>query len=74
MRTWRPLRVGDGLTRRSSLVNAFPYWQGQDIFNATATLFDDVMQALVRIQSVTGSFDGVEVQVGETGTVSAYEM
>lgn len=46
------------------LINAFPYWQGQAIDNATATLFDDVQQALGRVQSVRRD---IEVQVGETG-------
>jgi glucan 1,3-beta-glucosidase len=47
--------------------NAFAYWQGQDINNASATFIDDIQQSLARVQSVRGSLDGVEFAVGETG-------
>ncbi|KAI9814662.1 MAG: glycoside hydrolase 3 protein [Phylliscum demangeonii] len=49
------------------LCNAFAYWQGQDINNASATFFDDIQQALGRVQSIRGSVDGVKFMVGETG-------
>lgn len=48
-------------------VNAFAYWQGAPIENATATYFDDIMQAFNRIQSVAGSVDSIELWNGETG-------
>lgn len=48
-------------------VNAFAYWQGQDINNATATYFDDIMQAYGRIQAISGSRDKIELWTGETG-------
>ena len=51
----------------SRLVNAFAFWQAQDISNATATYFDDIMQATAHIQSVAGSVDAVHVMNGETG-------
>jgi glucan 1,3-beta-glucosidase len=50
-----------------SLANAFSYWQGQDIRNATATYFDDMMQAIGHIQEVSGSLDAIHVMTGETG-------
>lgn len=49
------------------LVNAFGYWQGQDIKNATATYLDDLMQAFVHIQELAGSLDKIELWNGETG-------
>lgn len=50
------------------LCNAFSYWQGQTIQNATASFFDDIMQAFGHIQSVAGSVtSGPELWVGETG-------
>ncbi len=54
-------------TEMNRLVNAFAYWQGQPIENATATYFDDIMQAFNRIQSTSGSIDGIELWNGETG-------
>jgi len=54
------------------LFNAFSYWQGQTIANATASFFDDVMQAIGHIQAVSGSVSGgPELWVGETGWPSA---
>lgn len=53
------------LTQGSSLVNAFAYWQGQDIKNATATYVDDLQQAFGHIQSVGGN--DIELANGETG-------
>jgi len=49
------------------LVNAFAFWQGQDISNATATYFDDTVRALTHIQNVAGSVDAIQVMTGETG-------
>jgi len=49
------------------LANAFSYWQGQDISNATATYFDDMQQAIGHIQELSGSLDAVHVMTGETG-------
>ena len=48
-------------------MNAFAYWQGQNIDNATATYFDDIMQAFQRIQSTAGSTTSPELWNGETG-------
>lgn len=52
---------------QASLVNAFAYWQAQEIGNATATYFDDMMQAFQRIQSISGSTTTPELWNGETG-------
>jgi exo-beta-1,3-glucanase (GH17 family) len=50
------------------MVNAFAYWQGQTLSNATATYFDDLMQAFTHIQSVVGGASkGPELWNGETG-------
>lgn len=49
------------------LVNAFGFWQGQEIGNATATYLDDLMQAFTRIQQIAGSTDAIELWNGETG-------
>lgn len=49
------------------LVNAFAYWQGQDISNATATYLDDLQQAFGHIQSLSGSTTKIELWNGETG-------
>ncbi|KAF2461119.1 putative glucan 1,3-beta-glucosidase [Lineolata rhizophorae] len=48
-------------------VNAFAYWQGQDIDNATATYFEDMQRAFGHIQDVSGSLDSPELWNGETG-------
>ena len=50
-----------------SLANAFSYWQGQDIGNATASYFDDIQQAVGHIQEVSGSLDAIRIMNGETG-------
>jgi glucan 1,3-beta-glucosidase len=55
------------LTLTRSLANAFSYWQGQDISNATATYFDDMQQAIGHIQEVSGSLDSIRIMNGETG-------
>ncbi|KAL9638305.1 MAG: hypothetical protein Q9164_001633 [Protoblastenia rupestris] len=49
------------------LVNAFGYWQSQDISNASATYLDDLQQAYGHIQSVAGSTTSIELWNGETG-------
>jgi glucan 1,3-beta-glucosidase len=49
------------------LCNAFSYWQGQDIGNATYAFLDDVGRAFGRIAAVSGSRDRPETWVGETG-------
>jgi len=48
------------------LVNAFGYWQGQDISNATHQYFDDLMQAFQHIQQISGG-NKIELWNGETG-------
>jgi len=45
-------------------LNAFPYWQGQTIENATSSVFDSIMQAAGVIQSVNPK---ASFAVGETG-------
>ncbi|RPA91297.1 glycoside hydrolase [Choiromyces venosus 120613-1] len=47
------------------LSNAFSYWQGQKMGNATASFSDDIMQALAHIQQVKGD-DAFDFWVGET--------
>ena len=63
----RASHVTDMLTHRDSLCNGFSYWQGQDVNNATATYFDNMMQAIGHIQDVAGSVDAVHIMNGETG-------
>lgn len=46
--------------------NAFSYWQGQTMQNASYSFFDDIMQALQTIQTAKGSTD-LNFWVGETG-------
>lgn len=46
--------------------NAFSYWQGQTMKNASYSFFDDIMQALQTIQTAKGSTD-LNFWVGETG-------
>lgn len=46
--------------------NAFSYWQGQTMNNASYSYSDDIMQAIKQIQSVKGS-DDFNIWVGETG-------
>jgi len=48
------------------LVNAFAFWQAQDINNATHQYFDDLMQAYRHIEQVSGG-NKIEVWNGETG-------
>lgn len=54
----------------SRLCNAFAYWQGDEISDASETFFDDIYQALGRVQQVLGSTDGIDFWVGETGELS----
>jgi len=49
------------------LVNAFGYWQSQDISNASATYLDDLQQAYGHIQDTAGSTTSIELWNGETG-------
>ncbi|CCD23099.1 glucan 1,3-beta-glucosidase NDAI_0B00650 [Naumovozyma dairenensis CBS 421] len=48
------------------MANAFSYWQGQVMSNASYSFFDDIMQALGTIQTAKGSTD-ISFWVGETG-------
>ncbi|KAI6083775.1 glycoside hydrolase family 17 protein [Hypoxylon rubiginosum] len=49
------------------LCNAFSYWQGQVLSNATGSFYDDIYQAFGHIQEKAGSTDKIELWVGETG-------
>ncbi|KAI1104012.1 glycoside hydrolase family 17 protein [Jackrogersella minutella] len=49
------------------LTNAFSYWQGQVLSNATGSFYDDIFQAFGRIQEKAGGTDKIELWVGETG-------
>lgn len=50
------------------MANAFAYWQGKEVGSgATFTYFDDVQQALGRVQDISGSLNGIEFWNGETG-------
>lgn len=67
-------RQGSTLTV-DRLINAFSYWQGQTIANATANFFDDMMQAIGTIQVAAGSTTaGPEIWVGETGTSISFSF
>ncbi|VEU20381.1 DEKNAAC101293 [Brettanomyces naardenensis] len=46
--------------------NAFSYWQGQGMNNASFSFFDDIMQALQAIQTIKGTTN-IDFWVGETG-------
>ncbi|KAG7724893.1 hypothetical protein KL933_003309 [Ogataea haglerorum] len=46
--------------------NAFSYWQGQTMNNASFSFFDDIMQALQTIQTAKDSSD-IDFWIGETG-------
>ncbi|AQZ09713.1 BGL2 (YGR282C) [Zygosaccharomyces parabailii] len=48
------------------MANAFSYWQGQTMNNASYSFFDDIMQALQTIETNKGSTD-ITFWVGETG-------
>ncbi|KAJ5620462.1 1-3-beta-glucanosyltransferase B.t1.c1 [Penicillium lagena] len=50
------------------MANAFAYWQGSPISNATNVYFSDMNGAIQHIQQVAGSnFDNIRVLNGETG-------
>lgn len=53
------------------LTNAFSYWQGQVLSNATGSFYDDVFQAFGHIQEKAGGTDKIELWVGETGWPTA---
>lgn len=52
------------------MANAFSYWQGQTMQNASYSFFDDIMQALQTIQTTKGSVN-IDFWVGETGWPTA---
>jgi len=56
------------------LCNAFSYWQGQEIGNATYSFFDDIHRAFEHIQKVSGTSDKPELWVGETGMYFFYRF
>jgi len=58
--------IGTDAQSNPSLTNAFGYWQGQTIGNASATFIDDIMQAFGRVQTLAG-VNAPELWVGETG-------
>jgi glucan 1,3-beta-glucosidase len=47
-------------------VNAFGFWQGQAIANASHTYFDDLMQAYKKVESIAGT-GKIDLWGGETG-------
>ncbi|SCU79503.1 LADA_0B01112g1_1 [Lachancea dasiensis] len=47
------------------MANAFSYWQGQTMQNASYSFFDDIMQAMQTIQTTKGT--DIPFWVGETG-------
>lgn len=49
------------------LANGFSYWQGSPSDNSSHVFFDDMMQALGHIQSVSGSMSAIEFFSGESG-------
>jgi len=51
------------------LANAFAYWQGTEINNSTGTYFDDIAQAIERIQKIAGPDKAKKITIinGETG-------
>jgi len=50
------------------LTNAFAYWQGTDIDNSTGTYFNDIAQAIKRIQTIAGdNAKNIRIINGETG-------
>ena len=50
-----------------SLANAFSYWQGAEINNATHVFFDDIQKALGHVQAITNSLTAIEFLGGESG-------
>lgn len=54
------------------LINAFAFWQGDDIKNATHVYLDDMFQAITHIEKVAGGHDKApEIWNGETGWPTA---
>jgi hypothetical protein len=51
---------------KARLVNAFGFWQGQEIANATHQYFDDIMQAYQHINTIAPG-NQIELWTGETG-------
>jgi glucan 1,3-beta-glucosidase len=45
----------------------YPYWTEQYLQNPTAALFDGTLDALSRIQNITGNTDAIHYMIGETG-------
>lgn len=72
--TWNRWADGtaDAVIRSADLilVNAFAYWQGSEINNASKVFVDDITQALDRVQNIRGE-EGYEFWVGETGWPTA---
>lgn len=68
--SWNVLVDGGSITAIQAadlvMANAFSYWQGQTMANASYSFFDDIMQALQVIQTAKGSTD-ITFWVGETG-------
>jgi glucan 1,3-beta-glucosidase len=56
--------IGSGI--KLILANGFPYWQYQDINNATKTFFYTMAEALEHIQEVSGSLDDIHFMNGGT--------
>lgn len=50
------------------LSNAFSYWQGQTQANASYSFFDDIMQSLQAVQTISSD---IEFWIGETGWATA---
>lgn len=48
-------------------MNAFAFWQGEEIGNATATYLADLTRGFSRIQTLSGSLTAIEIWNGETG-------
>jgi len=56
--------------------NAFGFWQGQDVKNASHTYFDDLMQAFKHVESIAGT-GKIDLWGGETGwptSMSSFEL
>ena len=65
---FRPGDLGSTLNSVSSLANAFAYWQGASMQNATKVYFDDIGKALQHIQDIAGdNAKNIQFANGETG-------
>lgn len=74
--SWNKFADGtaDALIKKSDilLINAFAFWQGNDIKNSTHVYLDDMYQAVTHIEKVAGGVDKKpEVWNGETGWPTA---